>query len=137
VRHKHEHLIPFTNEELEAIYGAIEEASPRDDPRVEDALERVIHKITPAEVGDPKPEGARVAPQYFETADGTLIVFIPRTDEGVVDVHCHGTDDHFREPDGGCVHTDQILAAQSGEYAPIRVLGYRGYGSRAAMEAKK
>jgi hypothetical protein len=71
-------------------------------------------------------DGEDGVPQYFETADGTLMVFVPNADEGVIDVHCHGADDHFRDPDGACVHTDQVLAVQSGKSAPIRVLGYRG-----------
>ena len=50
------YTIEFTDAELNAIYDAIEEASPRDDPSVEEALESVIAKITPD--GSSYPAGA-------------------------------------------------------------------------------
>ena len=51
------YLIPLTDAELTAIFNAIEDAPEREHDE-EEALQRVIHKITPARVGDPKPEGA-------------------------------------------------------------------------------
>jgi hypothetical protein len=50
-------LIPFTDDELEAIYDAIELRPPAD-PLREATLERVLHKITPSRVGDSRPDGA-------------------------------------------------------------------------------
>lgn len=81
-------------------------------------------------------DGEADEPAYFEAADGTLLVFVPRA-RGVVELHCHGPNEHFRDPDGACAHTDEVLSVQTGAGAPIEVLGYRGYLSREAMEADR
>lgn len=82
-------------------------------------------------------EGTWGKPRYFEASDGVVLVAIPHDEgeRGVCEIHCHGPNDHFRDPDGGCEHTDLVLSVQTGARMPIRVVGYRGYGARDAMEA--
>lgn len=53
-------LIEFTDDELTAIYDAIEQA-PVQQPDAEALLQSVIHKITPVTVGNPTPSGAKRA----------------------------------------------------------------------------
>lgn len=50
-------LLEFTDDELTAIYNAIEGSPPMDFDE-ESVLESVMNKITPTTVGDPTPAGA-------------------------------------------------------------------------------
>lgn len=51
-------VIPFTDDELEAIYFAIEGLGIVEDPAVDAALDSVIAKIISTDVGNPRPAGA-------------------------------------------------------------------------------
>jgi len=55
------YLIEFTDDELTAIYNAIEGDPRTYDFEEERHIESVLHKITPERVGDPTPAGARRA----------------------------------------------------------------------------
>lgn len=72
--------------------------------------------------------------QYFEV-DGLLVVVGRDSEvEGGITLHCHGPNDHFAA-DGSCEHTDKFLSVQKPDSAPCRVLPFRGWGTREAMEA--
>lgn len=51
-------VIPFTDDELEAIYTAIEKVQTLDDVTLDAALDSVIDKIIATDVGNPRPAGA-------------------------------------------------------------------------------